>query len=60
VLLTGADAACDVGWKSWKNRCYFFSTEQVLHDTATSKCIAEGATLLVIQSMAEQNYIATG
>ncbi|XP_076975752.1 C-type lectin domain family 4 member G-like [Tamandua tetradactyla] len=50
--------SCPQGWRAFQGSCYFFSTNNLTWTQANESCFQEQAHLVIINSKAEQEFLA--
>ncbi|XP_035375806.1 C-type lectin domain family 12 member B-like [Electrophorus electricus] len=48
---------CAEGWKFYSGKCYYFSTYKKTWTASRDACVAEGADLVIITSIEEQDFL---
>ncbi|KAG9332132.1 hypothetical protein JZ751_015816, partial [Albula glossodonta] len=49
--------SCPEGWKLWRSKCYYFSTDWKRWTESRFHCLQQGADLVIIESKEEQEFI---
>ncbi|XP_054418064.1 C-type lectin domain family 17, member A [Pteronotus mesoamericanus] len=57
-LLDGARVTCPEGWLAFEGKCYYFSPNTKSWDEARKFCQENYSHLVIINSFAEQNFVA--
>ncbi|KAL6490966.1 hypothetical protein MHYP_G00013110 [Metynnis hypsauchen] len=50
-------SCCAGGWKYFRGKCYYFSTEKKTWTASRDACVAAGGDLVIINSLEEQDFI---
>uniref|UniRef100_W5MMB5 C-type lectin domain-containing protein n=1 Tax=Lepisosteus oculatus TaxID=7918 RepID=W5MMB5_LEPOC len=53
----GVCVCCPEGWKQFKSKCYYFSTDLLNWTDSRAACRKQGADLLTIRTQEEQEFI---
>jgi len=48
---------CPLGWLIFSNACYQVNTKRKSLQDATDSCLVQGAGILTLRSMEEENYL---
>ncbi|XP_066537301.1 C-type lectin domain family 4 member F-like [Hoplias malabaricus] len=55
--LPKGDDCCARGWKYFRGKCYYFSTDKKTWTDSRDACVAEGGHLVIVSSTEEQEFL---